>query len=203
MTALTRKEESWGSLGPAMKALPNDRYRAFVDFYLMEKPGYGAQTNAAKRAGFGKPETNDQTYRAIAWRIMQDPRVVAALAEEARKMLRGGAPDAVKALQGMVDDPTHKDHARAVAMVLDRTDPTVSNQHIAVTHRIVDPIQEEIEELRALRHLGTSREKLLEIYGGNGLDRLEALEAEDAATKARVVNAKVVEQEPNGISEKD
>src|SRR3974377_1508472 len=144
MNALTRKE-SWGSLGPAMKALPNDRYRLFVDAYLLEKPGYGAQTNAARRAGFGNQHTKDQTFSAIACRLMRDERVVAAVAEEARKLLRSGAADAVKALQNMVQDPTHKDHARAVGMLLDRTDPVTTHQQIAVTHKIIDPIHEEIE----------------------------------------------------------
>jgi len=203
MTALTR-EESWGELGPYMKALPNDRFRAFVTFYLMERPGRGAQTNAAKRAGFGKPETLDHTYHQIAWRLMQDPRIVAALAEEARKMLRGGAPDAVKALQDMVYDSTHKDHARAVAMVLDRTDPTVSNSHIAVTHRIVDPVQEELAEYLAAIELGAGPEKLRDLFGGNRIAHLEALAAEDAARKAKVIEAKVIEQEPtNGGPQED
>ena len=56
-----------------------------------------------------------------------------------------------------------------------------------------------------MKALNTSREKLLEIYGGNGLDRIEALDREDAALKARVINAKViaVEQEPDGSTQKD
>jgi hypothetical protein len=40
-------------------------------------------------------------------------------------------------------------------------------------------------------HLGTAREKLLELFGPNGLDRLEALEAVENAQRASA--AKVIE----------
>jgi hypothetical protein len=78
-------------------------------------------------------------------------------------------------------------------MLLDRVDPVVSHQHIDVTHKHVDADQEAIEELRALRQLGTAREKLIELFGGNGLVRLEALEAADTAQRAQ--NAKTIEGE--------
>jgi hypothetical protein len=92
-----------------------------------------------------------------------------------------------------VRDPTHKDHARFVAMILDRTDPLESHQTIDVIHKHVDRDQEELEELRAVKQLGAPREKLLELFGGNGLVRLEALEAADNAQRAR--DAKVIEGE--------
>jgi hypothetical protein len=50
--------------------------------------------------------------------------------------------------------------------------------------------------LRALRSLGTVREKLLELFGGNGLARLERLEAAD---NARRVDAKIIEGEATEI----
>ena len=93
----------------------------------------------------------------------------------------------------MIRDPKHKDHARAVAMLLDRVDPITSHQHVEVVHKHLDLDTEGIEELRALRQLGTTREKLIELFGGNGLARLEALEAADAAQRAQ--NAKVIEGE--------
>ena len=189
MNAITPKE--WGEYGEAMKALPNDRWRAFVDCYLLEKPGRGAQTNAARRAGFGAARTSAGNMARIALRLMRDVRVVAAIAEESRKMLRAGAPEAVKALQNIIRDPNHKDHGRAIGIVLDRVDPTTTHQTIDVTHRNIDPQLEAIEELRALRQLGTSREKMLELFGGNGLHRLEQLEAADTAQRAR--DAKVID----------
>ena len=97
----------------------------------------------------------------------------------------------------MVRDPEHRDHARAVAMVLDRVDPVISKQSIDVTHRHEDPDRMALEELKALRKLGTTRDKLLELYGPNGLDRLEMLEAAEIAQRAaaaKVIDGKLIEQ---------
>jgi hypothetical protein len=192
MVALTaRRKETYGEMGPAMRALPNARWRAFVEFYLLENPGHGAQTNAARRAGFGHARTSPLNMAKIATRLMRDERMQAAIAEEARKLLRGGAPEAVKALQNLVRNPEHKDHARGIQMVLNRVDPEITRHDMNIVHRVIDPDQEELEELRALRELGTSREKMLQIFGGNRLPRLEALEA--AETERRAASAKVIE----------
>jgi hypothetical protein len=110
-----------------------------------------------------------------------------------KKLLRAGAPEAVKALMAMVRDPAHKDHGRAVGLVLARVDPETTKHDISVVHRIVDPDQEALEELRAVRALGTPREKLIELFGGNGLAQLEKLEAADIVKRADA--AKVIEGE--------
>ena len=113
-------------------------------------------------------------------------------------MLRAGAPEAVKALHNLIRDPKHKDHGRAIGMVLDRVDPITSHQQIEVTHKVVDPDRDAIEEVRALRKLGTSRETLLSLFGHNGLERVEALEAADTARKAdaaKVIDAEVMDLE--------
>jgi hypothetical protein len=94
--AARRKAAEWGELGPAMKALPNAKQRAFVTFYILENPGRGAQTNAARRAGYGNARTKPIDMAHIAWRLMSDERIQAAIAEEARKVLRGCAPEAAK-----------------------------------------------------------------------------------------------------------
>jgi hypothetical protein len=78
-------------------------------------------------------------------------------------------------------------------------DPLESHQTIDVIHKHVDRDQEEIEELRAVRQLGAPREKLIELFGGNRLARLEALEAADTAQRARdakVIDGDAVEIEP-------
>jgi hypothetical protein len=198
---LARRKQDWGELGPAMKALPNAKWRAFVEFYLLEKPGYGAQVAAARRAGFGNARTTPLNMARIASRLMHDERVIAAVCEESRKIVRGGAPEAAKALLELVRNPEHRDHARGIAMVLARTDPEIQRHDLQVTHKIIDEDQESLEELRALRHLGTSREKLLELFGGNGLARLEKLEAaeqERRALAAKVIDTEVVEVAADG-----
>ncbi len=85
-------------------------------------------------------------------------------------------------------------------MVLARVDPLVSKQQIDVTHRTIDPDREALEELKAARKLGATREKLLELYGPNGLERIEAMEAmENAqrATAAKIIDG-TIEDEANG-----
>jgi hypothetical protein len=201
MPPLARRNQDWGELGPAMKALPNARWRAFVEFYLLEKPGRGAPVAAARRAGFGSQKSKPIDIASIASRPMRDERMIAAIAEEARKIVRAGAPEAAKALLELVRDPEHRDHARGIAMVLARTDPEVQRHDLQVTHKIIDEDQESLEELRALRHLGTSREKLLELFGGNGLARLEKLEAaeqERRALAAKVIDGEAIEVAANG-----
>jgi hypothetical protein len=193
---VTRRKEDWGQLSETMKALPNDRWRAFVGCLLLEPPTHGAQTRAARRAGFGTARTRPVYMANIASRLMRDERIVAAIAEEARKLLRGGAPDAVKALLNLVRNPEARDHARGIAMVLARTDPEITRHDLQVTHRVLDPDQEALEELRALRQLDTPRAKLLELFGGNGLARLEQLEAADTdrrADRAKVIDVKAIE----------
>ena len=76
-------------------------------------------------------------------------------------------------------------------MVLARTDPEITRDDMNIVHKVVNEDDESLAELRALRELGTAREKLIELFGGNGLARLEKLEAED--TERRAASAKVIE----------
>jgi hypothetical protein len=181
--------ETFGELGPAMRALPNERWRAFVRALVTGKAGYGALVRAYRASGFNCTKASTQSKEAHS--MSRDERVIAAIAEESRKVIRVGHPEAVAALFGLIRDSSHRDHARAVAMVLDRCDPVVTTQKIDVTHRHEDADRMALEELKALRKLGTARDKLLELYGPNGLDRLEMLEA--AETAQRAAAAKVIE----------
>jgi hypothetical protein len=189
-TVSDQNPEQWGELGPAMRALPNDRWRAFVHHLVTGKPGHGCLTRAYAAAGFSGTR---KTLTSQAHRMTRDERVIAAIAEEARKVIRIGHPEAVNALFGMVRNPEHRDHARAVAMVLDRCDPVVTTQKIDVVHRHESPDQRALEELKALRKLGTPRVTLLELFGPNGLDRLEMLEAAEIAQRAAA--ARVIEHD--------
>jgi hypothetical protein len=189
--------QDFGQLGEAMRALPNEKWRAFCYHLVTQKPGHGSLTRAARAAGFGKNSTPTNLAK-LAWRMAQDHRVIAAVAEESKKVIRLGHPEAVAAVLNLVRNPKHRDHMRACDAVLSRADPIESHSrhNIEVLHRTLDPDREALEELRALRHLGTSREKLLTLFGANGLDRIEALETADTsrrADSARVIEGKIVE----------
>jgi hypothetical protein len=188
--AVQKKREDWGQLGPAMRALPNDSWRQFAHELVTGKPGHGRYARAARAAGFGKQSTTTNIAK-LAWKVAHDDRMIAAIAEESRKYLRGGHPEAVTAVLAPVRNPGHRDHMRAVSEILSRSDPVVTKQDISVVHRVIDPDQEALEELRALRQIGATREKLVELFGGNGIARLERLEA--AEQTARAEAAKVIE----------
>jgi hypothetical protein len=188
--ALAARDKNFGEYGPCMRVL-TARQRAFVEFLILEPPTFGAQTRAARRAGYGTSRTTPPTMAKISSRLVHDEKVLAAINEEARKLLRAGGVEATKALLALVHDNTHKDHARGIAMVLARTDPEIERHDFNVVHKMLDPDAEALEELRALRQLGTARDKLIELFGGNGLLRLEALEAAD--TERRAASAKVIE----------
>ena len=101
----------------------------------------------------------------------------------------------------MLRDPAHRDHARAVSMVIERTDPAISKHSVDVTHRVEDPDREALEELKALRAIGASRQKLIELFGPNGLDRIEMLEAGEVAQRAaqaKIIEGRVIEHSEAG-----
>jgi hypothetical protein len=188
--AIAARRKDWGEYGPAMRAL-NARQRAFVEFLILEPPTHGAQTRAARRAGYGNARTKPITMAKISSRLVRDEKILAGLNEEARKMLRAGGVEATKALLALVHNPEHKDHVRGIAMTLARTDPEIERHDFNVTHTVLDPDAEALEELRALRALHTPHAKMLEIFGVNGMDRLLALDAADGARRAAA--AKVIE----------
>jgi phage terminase small subunit len=168
--------------GPCMKALPGDRHRAFVLALYQIKPGYGAHVKAAKMAGFGTTTSSAKSWSVIASRLAHDEKIQAAMHEEDQKHIRASAPRAVRALAHLIEDPTHKDHARGIGMVLDRVHPA-EQRHVVDVHHHVDHDAEAIAQLRMLKGLDVPRARLEEVFGFTGLSHYERLLAlEDAKT---------------------
>ena len=141
--------------GPAMLALPSDRHRAFVRALYTVRPGHGARVKAAKLAGFGTETSSPQSMATISSRLAHDERVLAAIAEEDQKYIRSSAPRAIGALSRLIEDPRHKDHARGIAMVLDRTMPleTVHNVQVKHEHDITPNAMEAAQILKRISEL--------------------------------------------------
>ena len=100
---MTGEPENWGELGPAMRVL-NERQRLFVRALLLEKPGYGSATRAYRKAGYGKT-SKAATQSKEAHKMLRDDRIIAAIAEEFKKVIRGiGHAEAVSALLNMIRD---------------------------------------------------------------------------------------------------
>jgi hypothetical protein len=137
--------------GPAMLALPTDRHRAFVRALYTVRPGHGARVKAAKIAGFGTETSSAGSMATIASRLSHDERVLAAIAEEDQKFIRSSAPRAMGALSRLIEDPRHKDHARGIAMVLDRTMPLETI--VKVNHDATPAFKTTIEVLARIEQL--------------------------------------------------
>jgi hypothetical protein len=120
--------------GPKMKALPNDRWRAFVLSLYEVKAGWGAKARAAKMAGFGCETSTSQTMANIGNRLMHDERILEAIHEVDGKRIRGIAPRGVRALEHLIETPGHRDHARAIGMLLDRVHPAETVHNVNVKH---------------------------------------------------------------------
>jgi hypothetical protein len=72
-----------------------------------------------------------------------------------RKRIRASAPRAINALTRLVEDPKHKDHARGIAMVLDRVHPAeqvykVDHQHM---HDVTPSAANTAETLKRIAEL--------------------------------------------------
>jgi hypothetical protein len=141
--------------GPKMQALPTDRHRAFVRAMYQVRPGFGAAVRAAKLAGFGTPQSTAQTMATIASRLTHDERVQAAFVEQDQLHIRASAPRAIRALSHLIETPSHKDHARGIAMVLDRTAPleTLHNVKVAHTHDVTPSAMETAKILERISEL--------------------------------------------------
>jgi phage terminase small subunit len=189
MREVVRKEETWGEMGPAMRVL-TEKQRKFVLALLLDQgKRFGRLKRAAQLAGYV-----GANLRVTAHDLSRNPKIIEALQEEGRKLIHGGIyADAVVAVRNLVQDAAHRDHARAVGMVIDRVHPLTTHHSVDVVHRHENPDQVALEELKALRQLGATRDKLLELFGPNGLDRIEALEAAEIAQRAAA--AKVIDGE--------
>ena len=139
--------------GPAMKALPTDRHRAFVRAMYQVKPGHGAAVRAAKLAGFGTPTSTPQSMATIASRLTHDQRVQEAFAEHDQLYIRASAPRAIRSLLSLIENPKAKDHARGIAMVLDRVHPAEQIHKVKHEHDVTPNVIETAQILQRIAEL--------------------------------------------------
>jgi hypothetical protein len=180
--AAALKMDEAGEWGPCMAALPSDKHRAFVlSLYEIER-GHGSHVKAAKMAGFGTDTSSARSWGVIASKLFNDPRIQAAMHEEDQARIRASAPRAILGLQHLIEDPTHRDHGRAIGIVMDRVHPTETRHTVEVTHHI-NHDAEAVTHLRMLKQLDVPRSKLEEVFGFSGLSRYERmLELADGKT---------------------
>jgi hypothetical protein len=145
MTAIS-KPQTFGELSPAMRALPNERWRQFVYLYVTGRPTRGA-AEAYRAAGFGSTKPIDQARDAF--KLLCDERIMAAVAELSKKHFRAAIPEAVQAVREIINDPAHRDRARVSMALIDRVDPIVGRHQLEITGRVTLSADEEaLEELK-------------------------------------------------------
>lgn len=157
-----------------MLALPSDRHRAFVRALYEVKPGFGAHVKAARLAGFGTETSSPQSMATISSRLSHDDRVLAALHEEDQKRIRASAPRAIRALSSLIEDPSSRDHARAIGMVLDRVHPAETTHIVKVEHQASPSLVATAEVM----------EKMMALARSVGID---------PATMPKMIDARAVE----------
>lgn len=136
--AVARKDDDDISLNPqrvfgaAMQALSSDKQRLFVMYWVLT----GNNAEACRRAGFGTPETDAGGFARMGWHLSQNPRIQAAVVEEAKRWFRSAAPAAVAVYHEVMADPEakHADKLRAADAVMARVDPIVLAQVVKVEH---------------------------------------------------------------------
>lgn len=132
-------DDTMAEWGPKMAALPTDKMRGFVVGLFLAPKKRGAPIYAARVAGYGTDTSSNKSLGVMAARLMADERVQDAIAEESHKRLRGLAPSAIAAIERLVNNPAHKDHGRALDMVLSRADPVTTVHNVSVAHRHEPP----------------------------------------------------------------
>lgn len=143
--------------GPAMQALPEKRRMFVLALYDEESPAKGAGLLiwAARKANYGTETSSNKSLSVIAARLVNDARVRAAMAEHLKSVVHSIAPDAVRAIRDLIKNPKARDHARALAMVLDRADPVEQKQTLTIQDQrpvspdAIDRVLKRIDELMA------------------------------------------------------
>jgi hypothetical protein len=146
-------------LGPKMQACdPRERIFAFA-------VGVMGMSNAeaARRAGYPDPGPHSNSANAHGHRISHRERVIKAIEEVSRSRFRNLVPQVISAAQAVLNDPKHKHHVPLIISLLGRMGyAEKAAVEVNVSGEIVvDHTAQALEDLRLMKELGVSREKLL------------------------------------------
>lgn len=142
-------------LGPKMQALVNDMKRRFA---FVMACGQLTQAEAARAAGYSD---KGDACKVRASELMQDPNVLDAIEEAAKKVLRGLAPVAIAKARAVLDDPEHPSHARMIETILDRTGHFARTEHKVTVEHTVSTAELEALAMRLANEAGIDPAKLI------------------------------------------
>jgi phage terminase small subunit len=138
--------------GPAMTLL-NERQRLFVRAFFESPKKRGTATFAARAAGYGSPTSSVQSIASISSRLCSDPKIQDAIQEESRKYVTTLGPAAVRALKNLLGSPAHRDHGRAVGILMERIAPIESTHTVRVTHDATPSFKQTAEVMARIAEL--------------------------------------------------
>jgi len=145
--------------------------RTFVDRYLALGGTHGAGKKAAQLAGY------PTSWSGIAaHRLLRRPRVMRAIEQESKRLVRALGPQAIKVIKEIMDDREHKDRLKAARTVLERFDPTflgVQHQH-QVEVVVETGVETALRMLQVMRELRVPVEVQREKVGVNLYEQLVA-----------------------------
>jgi phage terminase small subunit len=138
--------------GPALRKLTEKQQRFVLALFEAPKK-YGRGVFAAERAGYAAASRDNLSI--IASQLNANPDVQAAIAEVSQQRLIVLGPLAVFALEKLLENPKHRDHGRALGMVMERVSPVHTTAVVEVKGEVklsagdVGRVLERIEELAA------------------------------------------------------
>ena len=131
MVATKIKNKRPHPYGPVTSELTPLQQR-FVEI-MMRNPGVG-QAEALRMAGH---KGNVKAVEKMAYRLMRNPQVLAAMREGAAAALSGMVPRVIKALDDIIKDPSDRNHFKAIDGILNRAGlHEIKETKTTVTHSV-------------------------------------------------------------------
>jgi len=192
-------------LGPKMQAL-NERQRVFAFAYATGIASSARE--AAELAGYSNPELSatglkSNSLNSRAHQLLHEPRITAAIEEICANEFRNLIPLVIGSAKRLLMNPEHREHAKTVMGLLSRLGYGEKTQvDLNVSGEVtVDHTTAALDDLRRLKALGVSRDKLLETFGYSGLSIYEAKLAELDGKQPKLIEGTAVEVKPAGAVE--
>jgi phage terminase small subunit len=139
-----------------------DKQQKFV-IALLETGGEN-ETGAALMAGYGTG------YATRAYELSRNPKVLAAIREEADKRICSGALMAASKLYLIAKNDTHKDQLRAIDMLMNRAGMIVQTQHKVVVEDNRTDAEVIARTVQLAKALGLDPSKVLKSVGVEYVD---------------------------------
>ena len=152
----------------------NDRQRAFVGAMLETGGQPGRHSEAARRAGY---EGSPDVVKVAAHRLAHNPKIQAAIREEAERRVHSGAILGASVLVEIAADPQHKDRFKAATRLLDMAGLIVTTQHKVTVEHTGDDTEKIRLAIAMAKRLGIDPKKLLGEAGVSAAE-VDAIDAE-------------------------